>query len=188
MSKRTYVLKIEIEVDDQDDDLLLKLDKMYASGSMSKAATSKVCYGVHADGYRGLGTIVAMRKGLVRGLGEHVDHGDINAGNNKRDNIDIVTISANNRNKTNNISVQSDFKGVYWSSRHKAWQFGIRLISDGSGRAKSISNGRQAWTEIDAALAYNAKVIELGLDRPLNIVPGYTDANGYPLPTGLAAD
>jgi hypothetical protein len=94
-----------------------------------------------------------------------IDHKDRNGLNNQKENLRICTHSKNmqNSNKTRSTTT-SDFKGVSFVMSRKKYQSTITL------------NGKQLFlgyfhSEIDAALAYNEKAIELfGEFANLNII------------------
>jgi hypothetical protein len=87
--------------------------------------------------------------------GFHTDHRDRDSLNNCRSNLRIVTVSQNQQNAgVRSNAKSSQYKGVSWSKRRQMWRAQIGL----KGRNQSIGHYP---TEDEAALAYNAKAIEL---------------------------
>lgn len=97
-----------------------------------------------------------------------VDHIDGNILNNRKENLRIVTISENARNRKNKSkNSSSKYFGVSWDKNKKRWHAVIRPGE------KTIFLG-VFKDEIDAALAYNVAAEKYGyLTR--NIIDGYTE-------------
>jgi hypothetical protein len=85
---------------------------------------------------------------------DHVDHINGNGLDNRRDNIRACSCSQNLMNRQNHRPTTSGYKGVSLHKRNKTWRATINL------NGKQIYAGCYA-TPVEAALAYNAKAIEL---------------------------
>ena len=83
-----------------------------------------------------------------------VDHIDHDRANNSVPNLRWVTEGENHMNATKRANVSSAYKGVYWNKRKEKWHAIIKT----NGRQKHIGFYD---SDADAALAYNAKAIEL---------------------------
>lgn len=83
--------------------------------------------------------------------GEHKDHDGLN---NQRNNLRVADRSQNNANRSAQINSSSKFLGVSWIENRKKW---AASICKNSHRI-NLGNFKN---EIDAALAYNKKAIEL---------------------------
>jgi hypothetical protein len=93
-----------------------------------------------------------------------VDHIDRNKLNNVISNLRYVSISQNRINKNKILNTKSKFRGVYWDKVREKW-FARVIINN-----ERLHLGRYEY-EIDAARAYNKKVIELfGEDAYVNQV------------------
>ena len=108
---------------------------------------------------------IPMHCAVMNGKG--IDHIDHNGLNNQRSNLRFCTKSENAMNNQKQKNCTSIYKGVYFFKRDKKWMAHIEL------------NGKQTYlgtfsSEVDAALAYNEKAIELfgefaNLNKPLAI-------------------
>lgn len=87
-------------------------------------------------------------------LPKEIDHIDNNSSNNKIENLRSVTRSQNQWNRKSNINCSSKYKGVTWNKQANKWHVQIQINN------KNIYLGRFI-NEIDAAIAYNKKAIEL---------------------------
>lgn len=162
---KTYKFEITITVDDEDADVLENLDRRYAKGTLTNRVVSNFIHNVSVDGYIGLHRGILARMGQTYGKGYNADHIDRNSGNNTRANLRVVTISENIRNRSNSLKEQSQYSGVVWSKARKKWTTMVKEYSNG----KIINHFAGCHiNEIDAAKAVDAKIIELGLDKPLN--------------------
>ena len=85
--------------------------------------------------------------------GKEIDHIDRDKLNNSKKNLRIVTRSQNNMNR-DKTPHSSRFKGVCHRSRANRWEANIKI------NRKRVYIGLYE-TEIEAALAYNQKAIEL---------------------------
>lgn len=87
--------------------------------------------------------------------GMETDHKDLNGLNNQKYNLRTSTKSQNNMNRKKQKGLYtSKYKGVSWDKRSKTWHSQLHLNNKGMhiGYFKN---------EIDAAVAYNNKAIEL---------------------------
>lgn len=97
----------------------------------------------------------------------HVDHIDGNPLNNQKSNLRPCTHGQNMFNKKSYKNSTSKFKGVSWKSENKKWVAQIQY------------NGKKAHigyfsSEIEAAVAYNAKAVELfGEFARLNVIDNH---------------
>jgi hypothetical protein len=93
-----------------------------------------------------------------------VDHIDGNGLNNSRSNLRITDYSKNGMNRKKEIGLSSKYKGVSYRSKTNRWRSLICI------NRKQIEIGVYK-SEIEAAIAYNKKAIELyGEYSNLNII------------------
>lgn len=103
------------------------------------------------------GKLIYMHREIMQApKGMLVDHIDRNRQNNCRSNLRLCTHSENNYNRAKRAGSASSYRGVY------------RRKSDGRLYAMAFFQGEYLWlgffdTEVDAARAYDRKVVELGL-------------------------
>ena len=83
-----------------------------------------------------------------------IDHIDHNGLNNQRSNLRFCTLRQNQMNRQKQENASSIYKGVHLYKPNGKWQARIKI------NGKNASLGSFAL-ETDAALAYNAKAIEL---------------------------
>lgn len=79
---------------------------------------------------------------------KEVDHINRNSLDNRRENLRLVTLAQNRRNRSKHKLTKSQFKGIVWDKQQNRWVARIKL------NRKFIVLGRFA-TEIDAAHAYD---------------------------------
>ena len=87
-------------------------------------------------------------------LPKYIDHIDRNKLNNNIENLRPVTLSQNQWNKKPRKNTSSIYKGVSWQKTANKWKSEIRINNKPQYLGLFIN-------EIDAALAYNKKAIEL---------------------------
>lgn len=137
-------------VDDEDFDKLSKFkwSAIYGRHTCYAKRESQRINGVR-------GTTIRMHQEIMNTHnGEFIDHKDGNGLNNQKANLRFCT---NQQNRMNSNSVKgstSRFKGVTWRKDYKKWRG--QIVKDG----KHFHLGYHD-SEIDAALAYNNKAIEL---------------------------
>lgn len=104
---------------------------------------------------------------------KHIDHIDRNPFNNRRSNFRDSTFHQNSCNQSKwKRPTSSKFKGVSFNKRNKNWQAYINY------KHKRIHVGVYS-TEIEAAIAYNEKAIELHREyASLNTIPNETVTTG----------
>ncbi len=110
-------------------------------------------------------TIVSMHR-IIMGAkkGEFIDHRDRNGLNNQKSNLRFANPSQNGANTNSRKNSTSKYLGVSWHIRDLIWNAAMTF------NGKSIHIG-YFDTEIEAALAYNKKAIELhGEFANLNII------------------
>lgn len=166
---QTFTFSIEITVDDEDADLLTELvDKVDISVLEANAIRSLTDYTF--NGYRRLHRAVLARQGYVYDKGFCADHIDKNPGNNRRNNLRIVTDRQNNMNRSNTSNVVSGFYGVSYQQRSGKWLSRVHIgTTSNNGKAKKHSKYIGLFdSEQDAAKAYDAYIIANSIDKPLN--------------------
>lgn len=163
---KTFTIELTFIVDDEDADAMDRLERSYNSGAMQKACYTFGMARVGLDGYNGIHVAIAARNGKFKKKGEHIDHINNNAGDNRRINLRVLSAADNMMNKSNKSDKPSKYVGVYWFKKYEKWRARV-VITLGTGKQKSVSCGYHIDEE-KAARAYDAKVIELGLDKPLN--------------------
>lgn len=163
---RKYQIEIEITVDDEDADLLTKLDAVYNSGQMVKRAQHAAINSIYSGGYNGLHRVVLARQGITYGKGFVADHADNNNANNTRKNLRVVTTRQNILTGGGGSSAkQSMYMGVTWSRGSEKWTSQVGFRHNGKGVAKNLG---LYDTEIKAAEAYDDYLVANGIDKPLN--------------------
>jgi len=94
-----------------------------------------------------------------------IDHIDHNGLNNQKANLRVVTSSQNNMNQQPRRNISSIFKGVYWKKQVNRWVASI-------GYNQKVIHLGYFEKEIDGAIAYNKKAVELfGQYAWLNPIP-----------------
>lgn len=83
-----------------------------------------------------------------------IDHKDGNGLNNQKSNLRICSHPQNMMNRKPNKNGVSRYKGVYYDKDAKRWRAGVAL----NNRTYSVGRFK---TEIEAAMAYNKKALEL---------------------------
>lgn len=92
---KTFTIELTFTVDDEDADLMERLQHNFERGAMRKAATHQAMRDVYIKGSHGIHTIIMARKGTPRPKGFHIDHVNDDSGDNRRINLTIVTPSEN---------------------------------------------------------------------------------------------
>jgi len=90
--------------------------------------------------------------------GKVIDHRNHNGLDNRKVNLDFVTVSQNALNRRGNKNSSSKYKGVGWHKRDKKWQAQIRFN-------KKLIHLGLFTCEKEAARAVNNKARELGLEE-----------------------
>lgn len=163
---KTFKFEITVIVDDDNADLLDTLQRMYDRDTLIALKDFTI------DGVRGsIHQHVLRRANVSIPKGWHIDHLDINRWNNIRRNLEPKSPRDNNMNRSNSIEKQSRYYGVTWSKRDRKWYAGIHTGSLYKKTSKRHYCG-VFNDEEEAALAVNRKIIELGLDKPLNVIEG----------------
>lgn len=109
--------------------------------------------------------MIKMHRLIMNNPKINVDHIDHNTLNNCRSNLRVATHSQNMANRNSKKNGTSQYLGVGWHKVVNKWYAGI------SKDNKSIHIG-VFKNEIDAALAYNKKAIEIhGEFANLNLIP-----------------
>lgn len=100
--------------------------------------------------------------------GMYVDHRDGNGLNNLRSNLRVCTQRENVRSfQRKRHGCTSRFRGVFWCKIRKKWR--VAIIENAKGHPKRRHQVGNFDSEVEAALAYNSKAIELGfLPEALN--------------------
>lgn len=165
---KTFKFEFTIELDDENQDLMDRLTKMYEKGTLVdlKKMSDKGRTGIS------LHQIVAIRAGIHIPTGFHIDHDDQNRYNNTAKNLIPKSPRDNYLNRTNSIEKQSRYYGVSWATKREKWYAIVRSGNFYKGNGKAYNCGYYD-TEEDAAKAVDDKSVELGLDKPLNFPERY---------------
>lgn len=164
-SSRTFTVTFTVTVDDEDADLLDKLDERMASQSSVQRFAYNALRLVSENGYKGLHRAILARQGFTYGHGQVADHIDRNTGNNRRNNLRVVTTRQNRLNTKLATYKVSTYNGVSWNPVLGQWVAKTTVLIN--GRSKTHRMGSYAKEE-DAAKAYDKYVWENNLDKTLN--------------------
>lgn len=132
-------------VDDKDYDMLMKYKWCFCD---SYAQTSITISPKNQKTYRMTHFINNISKDKET---DHIDHNKLN---NQKYNLRIVTRSQNMMNKSCHKNTTSEFKGVSWKTSNKKWVAQISIN-------KKVNYIGLFNSEINAAIAYNKKALEL---------------------------
>lgn len=144
-------------VDDEDYDYLMQWNWHLKTPKNNE----NTCYATRKDGNKS----IKMHREIMKFPLSRIDHKDRNGLNNQKDNLRKCTHAQNMRNRRKKSGCSSQFKGVTWCKELQKWKG--KITFDG----KIIHIG-YFDNEIDAALAYNVKAIELfGQFALLNEIP-----------------
>ena len=92
---------------------------------------------------------------------DHINHDGLD---NRRENLRVCTVAQNGMNRQKNVNGSSKYRGVRYVGKVNRWRANIKL------NGKKINVG-SFLTEIEAALAWNKKALELfGEFANLNVI------------------
>lgn len=134
-------------VDDEDYEKLTK-----HSWCMSSNGYAKRCvFGKK----RGINKTILMHQEVIDAKkGEWIDHINHNKLDNRKENLRICNASTNGANQRVSVKNTSGYKGVSWDKEKSKWLARIAY------KGKQMNLGRY-FTAREAAMAYNAKALEL---------------------------
>lgn len=173
MIQRTMTFNVTITVDDEDADMLERLYQRYVEGRLQGAVTTAVSHNSRYNGYSGMPTSILARQGKFKTKGMTVDHINRDPGDNRRTNLRILSQADNLQNRVNASIKPSQYVGVTWNKENEKWLGRVTWSAGGKAMNKAVYWGD---SELDAARAYNAYVIENKLDKPLNELPEEAEA------------
>lgn len=163
---KTYTVSFTVTLDERDAELFERLDKRHANGALARQAAYASLQSLSYNGYQGAWRGILASHGFTYSKGYNTDHLNDDPGDNRFENLKIVTTSQNHKKKNKADYPKSSYNGVSWN-RHK-WQAFVS-VPDGSGllkRRQVRSTGFE--TEMEAALAYDALIDQYKLDKPKN--------------------
>ena len=142
-------------VDDEDYDFLMQWKWRALKAKRKK--TTQVWYAYRTTSRPNRKSVYMHREVMIRSGIENpqqCDHEDSNGLNNQRKNLRHATASQNRWNMRKRTGCSSQFKGVYWHKKTKAWM--ARIAQFGKYHYLGLFNN-----ESDAAKAYNDAALRL---------------------------